>query len=166
MGDPVETDDLHKIATRRRTRLPYPDSSDTNGKSAWFIEPDQTPGFVTIRNVELKQYLTTIDNCTRDAQRRNVFTSTETSAAAVWAIEPVTDEEQASSCRLSRPTGKQVRIKNQLHGEYLYAAADDLAIDRDNRNIFTWIDEKREPAADWNPSEYYKGIWILENTKC
>jgi len=84
MADPVETgDEFRKIASSR------------NGKSAWLIEPDQTPGVVTIRNVELKKYLTTVGNRTRDPQRRNVFTSTEPSPAAVWAIEPVTDEEQA-----------------------------------------------------------------------
>jgi hypothetical protein len=48
----------------------------------------------------------------------------------------------------------------------LYAAADDLAIDEDNRNIFTWIDEEREPAAYWNPYEYNKPVWIIEKTKC
>ena len=166
MADPLETEELHQIATRRRS----PQSS-TNGKSSWLIEPDQTPGFVTIRNVELKQYLTTVGNRTRDPQRRNVFTSTERSPAALWTILPIApcrclQATLALACRLSRPAVGQFHIISQLHGEYLYAAADDLAIDEDNRNIFTWIDEEREPAAYWNPYEFNKPVWIIEKTKC
>jgi hypothetical protein len=165
---------FYKIATRRTTRVPDPERpiDVALGKSAWLIEPDQTSGLVTIRNVELKQYLTTIGNRTRDPQRRNVFTSTERSAAALWAIEPAAYGERILVCKIGRPKGKLVRIKNQLHGEYLYAAGKDLAIDEDNRNIFTWIDEQREPAAYLNPyyacyGIIYESLWYVETTtKC
>ena len=31
-------------------------------------------------------------------------------------------------------------IQNAKYSEYLYAAADDLAFDEDNRSVFTWKD--------------------------
>jgi hypothetical protein len=97
--------------------------------------------------------LAAIDNRTPDPQRREIFTVSQWAPSAVWAIEPVVE-------------GQRVRIKNKLYGEYLYAAADDLATDKNNRKIFTWRDEKRDPAAQWQQFEINKPIWIVEDTKC
>ena len=61
---------------------------------------------------------------------------------ATWSLEKVLG------------TRDQIRIKNQATGEYLYAAADDLAQDSERRRVFTWTDTATSPQnwenkADW-----------------
>ena len=142
-------DDRRKIATRITT----PQQQSSPQKTGWLVEPDRSPGFVTIKNVQFNQYLAATDNRTPDPQRREIFTVSQWAPAAVWSIEPVVE-------------GQRVRIKNKLYGEYLYAAAEDLSTDKNNRKIFTWRDEKRDPAPQWQQFEINKPIWIVEDAKC
>ena len=40
------------------------------------------------------------------------------------------------------------RIKSKLTSEYLYAAGDDLAYDRQRRRVFTWTNTTTTPSTD------------------
>ena len=63
-------------------------------------------------------------------------------------------------------TGDQIRIKNQVTGEYLYAAADDLAHDSERRRVFTWNDISTSPTSDpqyWEKTADWK---VEEENDC
>jgi hypothetical protein len=66
-----------------------------------------------------------------------------------------------------------IRIKNQGTGEYLYAAADDLASDRLRRRVFTWTNTSVTPlshfvywdkTADWEIELEERGF-LLKNIR-
>lgn len=55
----------------------------------------------------------------------------------------------------------QLRFVSQATGEYLYAAADDLARDAERRRVFTWTDLSTIPESD--PRYWDKTAdWIVE----
>jgi hypothetical protein len=68
---------------------------------------------------------------------------------ATWSLEKVLG------------TRDQIRIKNQATGEYLYAAADDLAQDSERRRVFTWTDTSTSPTSDTQDWEK-KADWKVE----
>ena len=65
----------------------------------------------------------------RDPERRNVFAWTGNIPDARELTEQMWD-------LIEEPQG--YLIKNVEYGEYLYAGADDLAFDENNRSVFTW----------------------------
>jgi hypothetical protein len=67
----------------------------------------------------------------------------------------------------------QIRIKSQATGEYLYAAADDLAHDPLRRRVFTWTNTSATPishsefwdkTADWE-IHHREQFFMLKNVK-
>ena len=83
-------------------------------------------------------------------------------------IEPHKWTLEKSSC-----DDDHIRIKNQATGEYLYAAADDLATDRLRRRVFTWTNTSMNPhshfvhwnkTADWKIEQEDRGF-LLKNAR-
>ena len=84
-------------------------------------------------------------------------------------------EHSTESWILEKVCGKrnQIRIKNQVTGEYLYAAADDHAADPERRRVFTWTNTSTYPnshpaywerTADWLIWQEDRGF-ILKNVR-
>ena len=79
-------------------------------------------------------------------ERRNVFCDRNQLDLGIsaWILEQVPNEQE------------YYRIRSASNGEYLYAAANDLALDSQRRRVFTWI-EQNSNVNTWELS----GDWLI-----
>ena len=110
---------------------------------------------IRIKNAASGEYLyAAADDLAHDSERRRVFTwantsTTPTSNPDFWENKATWEVEESNGC---------FRLKNVRFPEFLYAAADDRALDEDSRSVFTWKDEKTLGQEGlWKFSKNIKG---------
>ena len=119
----------------------FTDRSAGSEAQQWTLEATGVANRFRIRNKSSGLLLISSKNI-RDPERRKVVAWTGNTPVA----RPL-DEQQWDLI----PNGNGYLIKNLRYGEYLYAAADDLAFDDKNRSVFTWKDEDTVgPEGIWN----------------
>ena len=104
--------------------------------SLWHIEKVcGSDSRIRIKNAKSGEYLyAAADDLARDDERRRVFTWTNMST--IPDSDPGYWEKTADWIVSADTLG--FTLKNVHYNEYLYAAADDLALADDKRSVFTW----------------------------
>ena len=105
---------------------------------------------IRIKSATSGEYLYAADDdLARDPERRRVFTWTNMST--IPDSDPQYWEKTADWILTEENTG--FTLKNVRYNEYLYAAADGLALAQDKRSVFTWKDY--DTLGD-------EGFWFFE----
>ena len=144
------------FAWRRKPSEP----GDWNGQGDWLLERLHDGGY-TMKSTFFNEFLyAAASSYAIDGQRRSVFTWKTVGPVdqwldgrdkGVWLLEPIGDNT--------------FRIRNKSYGEYLYAAANDLAYSDQLGSVFTWNDATC-PVDQWSGDDAYKADWMFQDIHC
>ena len=118
----------------------FTDRSASSGDHQWTLEATGVSNQYRIRNKSSRLLLVASEDF-HDPERRKVVSWTGNTPVA-----RTLDEQEWD---LIKEEDGYV-IKSARYGEYLYAAADDLAFDDNNRSVFTWKEyDNLGPEGRW-----------------
>ena len=119
----------------------FTDRSAGPNNQQWILEATGVNNRYRIRNKSSGLFLAASENLS-DPERRKVVAWTGDTPVANSLDEQEWDLIQE---------GNRYLIKNARYPEYLYAAADDRAFDKNNRSVFSWKNfNNLGPEGRWN----------------
>ena len=119
----------------------FTDRSAGPNNQQWILEATGVNNRYRIRNKSSGLFLAASENLS-DPERRKVVAWTGDTPVANSLDEQEWDLIQE---------GNRYLIKNARYSEYLYAAADDRAFDKNNRSVFSWKNfNNLGPEGRWN----------------